>query len=217
MILNPTKALLSLSFPPSLYCKKSLSVWLRGQKFNISPSLGPFLCLTSFTTVRETFFPLLTTTSLLLSLRHSKLLSSLFRQPLCLLICSLRCCFAAALRRGSPKCLSSFFFLVRTLMERRLAPFLPGRLSWCPAVKCCGRTTKTTTQWNALQFPSAKLFWLLNRFYSSRQSGTFHSCRPSPAGPDRLNSSCHSRSAAFPPSLYVPHVEHHYAGHISLV
>ena len=109
MILNPTKALLSLSFPPSLYCKKSLSVWLRGQKFNISPSLGPFLCLTSFTTARETFFPLLTTTSLLLSLRHSKLLSSLFRQPLCLLICSLRCCFAAALRRGSPKCLSSFF------------------------------------------------------------------------------------------------------------
>ena len=147
MILNPTKALLSLSFPPSLYCKKSLSVWLRGQKFNISPSLGPFLCLTSFTTVRETFFPLLTTTSLLLSLRHSKLLSSLFRQPLCLLICSLR--FSS--KKGLTKMpFKFFFFLVRTLMERRLAPFLPGRLSWCPAVKCCGRTTKTTTQWNAL-------------------------------------------------------------------
>ena len=127
MILNPTKALLSLSFPPSLYCKKSLSVWLRGQKFNISPSLGPFLCLTSFTTVRETFFPLLTTTSLLLSLRHSKLLSSLFRQPLCLLICSLRCCFAAALRRGSPKCLSSFFFLGQNSYGAKIGPISPGQ------------------------------------------------------------------------------------------
>ena len=112
-----------------------------------------------------------------------------------LLTALLLCCCS---KKGLTKMPFKFFFLVRTLMERRLAPFLPGRLSWCPAVKCCGRTTKTTTQWNALQFPSAKLFWLLNRFYSSRQSGTFHSCRPSPAGLDRLNSSCHSRSAAFP-------------------
>ena len=63
-------------------------------------------CLTSFTTVQETFFPLLTTTSLLLSLRHSKLLSSLFRQPLCLLICSLRFCS----KKGLTKMPFKFFF-----------------------------------------------------------------------------------------------------------
>ena len=144
MILNPTKAPLYLSFPPCLYCKKSLSMTEQGrskiQYFTLFRTLS---CLTSFTTVQETFFPLLTTTSLLLSLRHSKLLSSLFRQPLCLLICSLR--FSS--KKGLTKMpFKFFFFLVRTLMERRLAPFLPGRLSWCPAVKCCGRTTKTTTQ-----------------------------------------------------------------------
>ena len=66
MILNPTKALLSHSsgclvvgiVPESL----SMTAEKRGQKFNISPSLGPQL-FWSWTTVQENFFSLLTTTS----------------------------------------------------------------------------------------------------------------------------------------------------------
>ena len=122
MILNPTKPSCICLFLLVCTVRRVLTEQGRSkiQYFTLFRTLS---CLTSFTTVQETFFPLLTTTSLLLSLRHSKLLSSLFRQPLCLLICSLRFCS----KKGLTKMPFKFFFLGQNSYGAKIGPISPGQ------------------------------------------------------------------------------------------